>query len=126
MRRTALAVAIFLAGVMPFGAEAGTRDFIVANSLPWPIESLFARQSGTERWSQDLFGDDVLPPGQRTTMRMGDGPPCIFDLRIAVRNGGGVNSEPVATWQRVDICALEQMTVTYNGQNFVATWRNSQ
>lgn len=123
LRRATLAALIAAGGALglaPQSAEAGNRDFTLANSLPWTTVSAYVRPAGGAGWSEDLLGASVLPSGDNWFFRLGNGQQCMFDVQLLV-NQNGAMQRPV--FQNLDLCALLTMTVYYDG-NFRAQLRN--
>ena len=103
----ALALAGAAAAAAPHAAQAGNRDFTLANGLPVSTISVFVRPAGANGWSQDLLGSNVLASGQQAHFRLGNGPECVFDVKLRLPNAG----EHV--FSGVNLCSLSSMSVTW-------------
>ena len=110
-RRSVVAV-LALAGAAAFAppaAEAGNRDFSLANRLPWTTISVFVRPTGTTGWSGDLLGSEVLPSGRDAFLRLGNGAACVFDIKL------GLPDRTEAVFNGVNLCTLTSMSVFWDG-----------
>ena len=108
--RRSVFAALALAGAAaaaPHAALAGNRDFTLANGLPVSTISVFVRPVGAAGWSTDLLGSNVLPSGRETRFRLGNGPDCVFDVKLRLANAG----EHVLPG--VNLCTLDSMAVTW-------------
>ena len=77
------------------------------NSSPVTVLQLFYNPSNINNWGPDRLGQNVLRPGQTSSVRLSN--PGNYDFRVVWDNGRA------AEIRRVNVCAASQITVTNAG-----------
>ena len=125
---TLMALFVLLNGINSAFAE----NFIyiqVHNGTPGLITEVHIRVSGSgEDWSPSLLNADAIRPGQLYTLNnIANAPPCVYDIAYVIQLGPGLNDQEYATWNRVNLCSLNGMSVRRMGPNsYNARWRNER
>lgn len=103
MGRLAAAAALSLALVAPAAsAQTDAISFTLTNNTERTLQSLYISLPDTDSWEEDIFGADVLEPGDTFTVAIDDGlPECEYDVRADFTDG------EVIDIRGVDFCALD-------------------
>ena len=88
-------------------ATAFDRRIELANGMRMAIVEVYAAPAGTERWGQDLLGDDVLPPGGTVLLSLPEGNSCWRDLRSVFDDGTSL------TRRSINICQMPRYAISY-------------
>jgi hypothetical protein len=75
----------FAAILMSAGASHAADDlvFTLINKTKGTLERFYTSPEGVDNWEEDVFGDDVLEPGQSIKITIRDGRrTCKYDMRF--------------------------------------------
>lgn len=101
------AVAVVLAS----SAAARAADdvvFTIINKTNGTLERFYTSPVGVKSWEEDVFGDDVLEPGESIKITISDGRrTCKYDLRFEFTEESKLN--PLEDSQ--DICQMSTYTL---------------
>lgn len=108
MRRLASAAA--LTTVLLASAASAQTDpiaFSLTNTTDSTLVSLYISLPSTDAWEEDIFGADMLEPGDTMDISIDDGlPECVYDVRADFSDGSMIDL------REVDFCALDGATLT--------------
>ncbi len=110
MIRTAFIVA---GAVMALSATVSTSKaedlvFTLKNNTSGTIERFFTSPVGVNNWEEDVFGADVIEPGESMEITIGDGRSvCQYDMRFEFTAES--NIETLEDTQ--DLCAMGSYTI---------------
>lgn len=110
MIRTAFIVA---GAVMALSATVSTSNaedlvFTLKNNTSGTIERFFTSPVGVNNWEEDVFGADVIEPGESMEITIGDGRSvCQYDMRFEFTAES--NIETLEDTQ--DLCAMGSYTI---------------
>lgn len=112
MQRLFAAAAFSAALIAPVAhAQTDSIDFTLTNNTDRTLLSLYISLPSTDSWEEDIFGADVLGPGETFNISIDDGlPECVYDVRADFTDGSVIDI------RQVDFCALDgaQLTVDEN------------
>ena len=111
MIRTSSTIAgVFMALVANISA-ANAEDlvFTLKNNTSGTIERFFTSPVGVNNWEEDVFGADVIEPGESMEITIGDGRSvCQYDMRFEFTADS--NIETLEDTQ--DLCAMGSYTIS--------------
>lgn len=82
--------------------------FTIINKTNGTLERFYTSPVGVKSWEEDVFGDDVLEPGESIKITIGDGRrTCNYDLRFEFTEESKLN--PLEDSQ--DICKMSTYTL---------------
>ncbi len=82
--------------------------FTIINKTNGTLERFYTSPVGVKSWEEDVFGDDVLEPGESIKITIGDGRrTCKYDLRFEFTEESKLN--PLEDSQ--DICQMSTYTL---------------
>ena len=88
-------------------AWAAEREVQLTNNTRMAIIEVYAAPVGTDRWQQDLLGDDFLGPATSVSVRLDDGGgSCRFDLKTIFDDG------TTLIRRNVNVCAIEGYAIS--------------
>lgn len=100
-----------IAVVLASSAAARAADdvvFTIINKTNGTLERFYTSPVGVKSWEEDVFGDDVLEPGESIKITIGDGRrTCKYDLRFEFTEESKLN--PLEDSQ--DICQMSTYTL---------------
>jgi hypothetical protein len=110
IRKSIAAAALAL---VSFGALAasGDADFTLTNRTGLTIAELYVSPANRAQWGRDRLGDGTLDNGKSRHFKIGQTASCQQDIKVTFENADGE-----ATWENVDLCAIEKITLRYNRQ----------
>ena len=88
-------------------AVAFDRQIELTNNTRMPIIEVFAAPVGTNRWHQDLLGDEILPPAGSMFVDMNDGLGCRFDFKTVFDDGTSL------VRRDINICEVQRYAISY-------------
>jgi hypothetical protein len=89
-------------------AAALDRHVQLTNDTRVAIVEIYLAQVGSERWQDDLLGDEVLLPANSVILSFDDGAGyCRFDLKIVYDDG------TAAIRRDINMCRMEGFTISY-------------
>ncbi|MDR6818785.1 hypothetical protein J2X76_003967 [Neorhizobium sp. 2083] len=92
------------------GASHAADDlvFTLINKTKGTLERFYTSPEGVDNWEEDVFGDDVLEPGQSVKITIRDGRrACKYDLRFEFSEDSKL--EDMEDTQ--DICKMDTYTL---------------
>ena len=89
-------------------AAALDRHVQLTNNTRMAIVEIYLAQVGSERWQEDLLGNEILLPDNSVILTFEDGTSyCRFDVKIVYDDG-------VAVVRRdINMCRMEGFTISY-------------
>jgi hypothetical protein len=100
-------------------AFAGDADFTLTNATGYAIESVYVAPSRSKSWGDDKLGKSVLGNGRsREIVFSKSGSACIYDMLIHWEGYGEADDR---TWEQIDLCSVNKITLRYNKANDVTT-----
>jgi hypothetical protein len=109
-RFTSIAAGAFAALVLSVGASHAADDlvFTLINKTSGTLERFYTSPTGVDNWEDDVFGDDVLAPGERMTITIADGRrTCKYDMRFEFT----ADSKFEDMEDSQDLCAMGSYTI---------------
>ena len=109
LRPIAFAATIALAAVSASTARADGEDrrVRIINETNHTITHFYGSNVGTDRWEEDILGQDVLPPGKSVVINFDDGTGyCLYDFKAVFEDG----DELVRS--RIDVCKVSTYRYT--------------
>ena len=108
IHRLLAAVALSAALCAPAAsAQTDSIDFTLSNATDRTLLSLFISLPSTDQWEEDIFGADVLEPGDTFVISIDDGlPECVYDIRVDFTDGSQIDI------REVDFCELNGSALT--------------
>ncbi|MGE6742532.1 hypothetical protein ACQKGC_19855 [Allorhizobium pseudoryzae] len=83
--------------------------FTLKNNTNGTIERFFTSPVGVNNWEEDVFGADVIEPGESMEITIGDGRSvCQYDMRFEFTADS--NIETLEDTQ--DLCAMGSYTIS--------------
>jgi hypothetical protein len=111
MTRKLSVLAGALAAILVSSITAGAADdvvFTIINKTEGTLERFYTSPVGVKNWEEDVFGDDVLEPGESIKITISDGRrTCKYDLRFEFTDESQLN--PLEDSQ--DICKMSTYTL---------------
>ncbi len=102
----ALAVSIVSASAMPSRAE--DLKFQLTNGTNSVLTRFYSSPAGIDNWEEDVFGENVLNPGETANITIADGRTvCKYDMRFEFDE----DSDLETTEDTQDLCALGSYTI---------------
>lgn len=106
LRKTLLLASLFSA--CSATAKAEDLIFMLTNSTNSTLERFYTSPVGVDDWEQDVFGEDVLEPGESIRITIRDGRSvCKYDMRFEFTEDS--NLETLEDTQ--DLCKMGSYTV---------------
>lgn len=110
MNRTLLAVAgtltMLVVSAMPSKAE--DLVFTLKNGTHSVLTNFYTSPVGVDKWEDDVFGKQVLNPGETIEITIGDGRTvCKYDMRFEFEEGSNL----ATTEDTQDLCELGSYTI---------------
>lgn len=109
-RFTSIAAGAFAALVLSVGASQAADDLVFAliNKTSGTLERFYTSPTGVDNWEDDVFGDDVLEPGESMKITIADGRrTCKYDMRFEFTEESSF--EDMEDTQ--DLCAMGSYTI---------------
>jgi hypothetical protein len=106
-------IAASVLAFLSFGALAasGDADFTLLNRTGLTISELYVSPASRSQWGRDRLGDGTLENGKSRHFKIGQTASCRQDIKVTFENADGE-----ATWENVDLCAIDKITLRYNRQ----------
>lgn len=83
------------------------RHVTIKNRTGWTMLRLYASDSRSDDWEEDILGSDVLESGQDVRINIDDGSgACIYDFKAEFTNGQEL------TRSRINVCEVSEYTYT--------------
>lgn len=111
MRKSVIAAAgafsAFALSVGPSHAEDVV--FTLTNGTKSTLERFYTSPEGVDNWEEDVFGEDVLEPGQSVKITVRDGRrACDYDMRFEFTEDSDLDT----TEDTVNLCELSEYEIT--------------
>lgn len=101
----AIAAGAFMS-VVP--AQAEDLVFMLTNDTNSTLERFYTSPSGVDDWEDDVFGQDVLEPGQSVKITIADGRRvCKYDMRFEFTEDSDLDT----TEDTQDLCKMGSYTI---------------
>jgi hypothetical protein len=102
----ALAAAIVTASAVPSHAE--DLKFQLTNGTNSVLTRFYSTPTGVDNWEEDVFGENVLDPGESVNITIADGRTvCKYDMRFEFEEGSDLDT----TEDTQDLCELGSYTI---------------
>ncbi|MBU1315554.1 MAG: hypothetical protein KJ947_15105 [Alphaproteobacteria bacterium] len=85
MNKLTVAAVITLAALLTSAVASQAEDlvFTLTNSTNSTLERFYTSPTGVDEWEEDVFGQDVLSPGDSIEITIADGRSvCEYDMRF--------------------------------------------
>jgi hypothetical protein len=101
------AIAACLAAVFP--AQAEDLVFTLTNGTDSVLTEFYTSPTGVEDWESDVFGQDVLNPGESMMITIADGRrTCKYDMKFEFDE----ESDLETTTDTQDLCEMSSYTLS--------------
>ena len=90
-------------------ATAGEADFTLVNKTGYPIREVYISAAKKNHWGRDRLGEGILENDKSRFFRFRDAAACRNDLKVVFDD-----NDAEVTWQNVDLCEVEKLTLRYN------------
>lgn len=110
MNKVLVSAAVLAAGfVVSLGtAQAEDLVFTLKNDTNSTLERFYTSPSGVDDWEDDVFGQDVLEPGQSVKITIADGRRvCKYDMRFEFTDDSNLDT----TEDTQDLCQMGSYTI---------------
>lgn len=109
----ALAAALWLATPLAAAAAEAKQDFSLINETGYDIKSVYVSSHRTDKWEEDVLGDDQLDDGAKVNIHFSPKTKtCKFDLKVVYEI-----DDSSAVWKNIDLCTVSKITIRYNKKN---------
>ncbi|MDD1500545.1 hypothetical protein PVA19_19140 [Agrobacterium sp. CNPSo 3708] len=89
-------------------AQADDLTFTLKNGTKSVLTRFYTSPVGVNEWEDDVFGEQVLEPGESIDITIADGRTvCRYDMRFEFEEGSGLDT----TEDRQDLCKLGSYTI---------------
>lgn len=104
--RASCALALILGSTLSVKAEDLT--FSLKNGTGSVLTNFYTSPVGVNDWEDDVFGQQVLNPGESMDITIGDGRTvCKYDMRFEFEEGSGLDT----TEDSQDLCEIGSYTI---------------
>lgn len=107
LRIFVLTVALMLAASVP--ALAYTQNFVLVNNTGSTVYNLYVSPVNSDNWEEDVLGDNVIMPGDSTTINFNGRSERYWDLRLVFDNGVDLY------WENIDLFSISRITINSDG-----------
>lgn len=110
MNRVFVSAAAIVAGAIVSITPAHAEDlvFMLTNSTNSTLERFYTSPSGVDDWEDDVFGQDVLEPGESIKITIADGRRvCNYDMRFEFTEDSNLDT----TEDTQDLCKTGSYTI---------------
>jgi hypothetical protein len=110
MKRKLLAIACTLTLLAVSAAHSYAEDlvFTLKNGTKSVLTNFYTSPVGVDKWEDDVFGKQVLNPGESIEITIGDGRDvCKYDMRFEFEEGSSLDT----TEDTQDLCAMGSYTI---------------
>lgn len=105
LKYTVFSVALALSSTV---AHADDLVFSLKNGTGSVLNNFHASPTGVNNWEDDVFGDQILNPGETIEITIADGRSvCTYDMKFEFQG-----SDLDTTTDTQDLCALGHYTIT--------------
>ena len=106
-----IVLASLVSVTVAFSTQAHAEDlvFTLKNGTDSVLTRFYTSPSGTSSWEEDVFGQDVLGPGESIEITIADGRKvCDYDMRFEF----APESELATTEDTQNLCEMGSYTIT--------------
>ncbi|TCR04849.1 hypothetical protein [Neorhizobium sp. BT27B] len=110
MTKKLVSVAAIIVGIAASVSHAHAEDlvFTLKNATSSTLERFYTSPSGVDDWEDDVFGQDVLEPGQSIKITIADGRSvCKYDMRFEFTEDSNLDT----TEDTQDLCKMGSYTI---------------
>ncbi len=110
MNKVFVSAAAIVAGAIVSITPAHAEDlvFMLTNSTNSTLERFYTSPSGVDDWEDDVFGQDVLEPGESIKITIADGRRvCNYDMRFEFTEDSNLDT----TEDTQDLCKTGSYTI---------------
>jgi hypothetical protein len=101
--------------VISMAANAGVQDFTLVNETGVTIHEFHCSTVNTEKWEEDILGQDVLENGQSVDIKFHAAEDdCNWDLMVKDSDGNSLE------WNNIDLCNISKITLKWDGKEGTA------
>ncbi|MEH6721040.1 MAG: hypothetical protein V7704_19345 [Aurantimonas endophytica] len=103
-------VAVCAASIAASAGTASAEDLVIVlkNDTGSVLNSFHTSPVGVEEWEDDVFGDQILSPGESVELTIADGRDvCDYDMRFEFQG-----DELETTTDTQNLCELGEYTIT--------------
>ncbi|NZD50795.1 hypothetical protein [Rhizobium leguminosarum] len=102
----AIVAAVIAASAVSVHAEDLT--FKLTNGTNSVLTRFYSSPTGVDEWEEDVFGENVLDPGETMDITIADGRTvCKYDIRFEFEEGSNL----ATTEDSQDLCAMGSYTI---------------
>ena len=107
-RMTARSLIIAALALVAAPAAAEDLTFTLINGTSATMTRFYTSPVGVDQWEEDVFGQDVLGPGESIQITIADGRTvCNYDMRFDFEEGSGLDT----TTDSQNLCELGTYTI---------------
>lgn len=100
--------AVALVFTLSAASQAEDLTFTLTNGTNSTLMQFYSSPTGTDNWEEDVFGDQVLEPGESMDITIADGRSvCKYDMRFEFEE----ESDLADTEDTQDLCELGSYTI---------------
>ncbi|MEI3855104.1 MULTISPECIES: hypothetical protein [Ensifer] len=108
MKTKLVLTALALFAATTFEAQAEDLVFKLKNNTNAVLTNFYTSPVGVNEWEDDVFGRQVLNPGEDMEITIADGREvCKYDMRFEFEEGSGLDT----TEDMQDLCELGEYTI---------------
>ncbi|MCB5201075.1 hypothetical protein LH464_01115 [Neorhizobium sp. T786] len=101
-----VASAVFLCATIP--AKAEDLVFTLKNATNSVLTHFYSSPVGVQEWEDDVFGQDVLNPGESIEITIADGRAvCTYDMKFEFEEGSDLDT----TTDTENLCEMGSYTI---------------
>lgn len=103
-----IAVASAIIAASAISAQAEDLKFKLTNGTNSVLTRFYSSPTGVADWEEDVFGEDVLDPGESIDITIADGRTvCKYDMRFEFEEGSNL----ATTEDTQDLCQMGSYTI---------------
>ena len=96
-------------------ANAGPQDFTLVNETGVTIHEFHCSTVNTDKWEEDILGQDVLENGQSVDIKFHAAEDeCNWDLMVKDSDGNSLE------WHDINLCNISKITLHWDGSKGTA------
>ncbi|MGO6813880.1 hypothetical protein ELI02_15215 [Rhizobium leguminosarum] len=103
-----IAIAAAMIAASAVSAHAEDLTFKLSNGTNSVLTRFYSSPTGVDEWEEDVFGENVLDPGETMDITIADGRTvCKYDMRFEFEEGSNL----ATTEDSQDLCAMGSYTI---------------
>ncbi|EJT04288.1 hypothetical protein [Rhizobium sp. CCGE 510] len=103
-----IAVAAAIIAASAVSSHAEDLKFKLTNGTNSVLARFYSAPTGVDNWEEDVFGDEVLNPGESMDITIADGRTvCKYDMRFEFEEGSNLDT----TEDTQDLCQMGSYTI---------------